>query len=567
MKFLDILAKNFAPEDKVFVGENLKFINKKNGNNFARDFVQTSVEFKNLGKYIGRKLKGEHGDLYICFNPVKDERKKENAQDSFILGVDIDGVPVPTDLAPNYYWETSPDKYQGIYVFDNPLTPKEQESLLRKLIIKYEFDPASADVIHFYRVPSTHNYKYNSVFKVSKMQGKGGCYRKSKFIEDLKDVKLVIKTADIVNEKITVPEDMNFEEVIEKYDLFRFYDHTLGVDRSSWAWMVEMNMIKQGATKAEVKSILLNTPEEVAKFDGDKLDDEINRAFAKTKVKNMTSLGVIKNINGVPNPVITEDDIKIVQYDEVKEIDEDEAWLVENLWANHSVGLVGAPSKSFKSTFVLNMACAVASGKPFEGNRTKQGGVLIVQGENDLSMEKKKIKEITGEDNLPIYFVKSRITLENVIKLKKTIIKNKIKLLILDPLYLLFGSGDINKHSDITRKLESLTRLRNLTGVSIILVHHSRKLERGAKITTSDLYGSSFIEGWYESMLLLQRKTKDSSTMTTYFRNFKSGDKYVVKVDDDMRCKLYLVEDDDEFDKEETPLGAIKNVPSAQSVG
>lgn len=41
MKFLDILAKNFSPDDEVFLGENLKFINEKNGNIFSRNFVQT----------------------------------------------------------------------------------------------------------------------------------------------------------------------------------------------------------------------------------------------------------------------------------------------------------------------------------------------------------------------------------------------------------------------------------------------------------------------------------------------------------------------------------------------
>lgn len=563
MKFLDILAKNFSPDEEVFIGENLKFINEKNGNIFSRNFVQNKVAFKNLKDYIGRKVKGEHGDMYICFTPVIGERKKDNAQDTYIIGVDIDGVPIPTDFPPSYYWETSPDKYQGIYVFDNKLSPVEHESLLRKLIIKYNFDPASADIIHFYRIPSTHNYKYKSVFKVSKMQGKGSCYRKSDFMKAFKDVKIVLNKDNVGTGDIEVPEELDFEEVKDKYNLYNYFSDIYNQDRSTWAWCIERAMIKQGATKPEVKIVMMNAPEEIAKFEGDKLDEEVHRAFAKNEVKGMTSFGALKVVNKEPNNYVTVDDIDIVQYGDVKEINEDEAWLIENFWANHSVGLVGAPSKSFKSTFVLNMACAVASGKPFDGNKTKQGSVLIVQGENDLSMEKKKIIEITGETNLPIYFVKSQINLSNVTKLKQIIKQKKIKLLILDPLYLLFGNGDINKHSDITDKLSKLTKLRNDTGVSIILVHHSRKLERGAKITTSDLYGSSFIEGWYESMLLLQRKTKDSSTLTTYFRNFKSGDKYVVKVNDNMQCNVYPINDEDEFEEEkpEADFGVL-NVSS-----
>ena len=64
------------------------------------------------------------------------------------------------------------------------------------------------------------------------------------------------------------------------------------------------------------------------------------------------------------------------------------------------MGIIGAPSKSFKSTFALNLACAVATGKPFDGREVKQGAVLILQGENNLSMEQHKIYSITGETDL-----------------------------------------------------------------------------------------------------------------------------------------------------------------------
>ena len=53
------------------------------------------------------------------------------------------------------------------------------------------------------------------------------------------------------------------------------------------------------------------------------------------------------------------------------------------------------------------------------------------------------------------------------------------------------------------------------------------------------MYGSAFIEGWYESMILLQRTSNNSSRMTTFFRNHKSGDVYDLVVDDNMGCKAY----------------------------
>ena len=39
-------------------------------------------------------------------------------------------------------------------------------------------------------------------------------------------------------------------------------------------------------------------------------------------------------------------------------------WLIEGLWADEAVGIVGGEPKSFKSFLVLDMAVAVASGSP-----------------------------------------------------------------------------------------------------------------------------------------------------------------------------------------------------------
>ena len=169
-------------------------------------------------------------------------------------------------------------------------------------------------------------------------------------------------------------------------------------------------------------------------------------------------------------------------------------------------------------------------------------------------MEQHKIYSITGETELPIYFVDDNITMDHIYKLKDSILELGVKLLIIDPMYLLFGSGDINKHKDIVLRLEMLSNLSKKTNCSIMLVHHSRKLERGAKIQTSDMYGSAFIEGWYESMILLQRQSNNSSRMVTYFRNHKSGDVYDLVVDDNMGCKAYKRNDDSGYEPDKMEL-------------
>lgn len=579
-KFIELLQRNFGEKDLVNFGVNKKFYLERKvkedpefEDRFSRDFEQAKHYVKHIGSQV-KALRDKY-DLYLSFTPTGGkERKKTNAQDTYIIAQDIDGAPIPTDLPPSYYWETSPNKYQGVWVLDNKVNPQEHEILCRKLVKKYGFDPCGVDIVHLYRIPSTVNHKYATDFKVSGLQGEGTVYRKRDFMKYLED-------EDISSRAVVEHEDIEYlnldlDAVLEEYNAFKEFTHELAVDRSEWAWKLEQKMIMNGASKEEVKFVLLNAPDGKAKFTEETVDAEVNRAFAKSEslaeeseeevelVTELTSKMSIEEQGGKSIKTVSKKGKKrkskfnIVRVDEIEPFDPTDFWLIEDFWENGSVGVIGAPSKSFKSTFALNLACAVATGKPFDGRKVKQGAVLIIQGENNLSMEQHKIYAVTGCDTPPpIYFVDDNITMEQVYRLENDIRELGVKLLIIDPMYLLFGSGDINRHQDIVERLEMLTRLSKNTGCAVMLIHHSRKLERGAKITTSDMYGSAFIEGWYESMILLQRKSNNSSTMTTYFRNHKSGDVYDLVVDDNMGCRAFARKGESAYDAEEADFSVL----------
>ena len=579
-KFIELLQRNFGEKDLVNFGVNKKFYLERKvkedpefEDRFSRDFEQAKHYVKHIGSQV-KALRDKY-DLYLSFTPTGGkERKKTNAHDTYIIAQDIDGAPIPTDLPPSYYWETSPNKYQGVWVLDNKVNPQEHEILCRKLVKKYGFDPCGVDIVHLYRIPSTVNHKYATDFKVSGLQGEGTVYRKRDFMKYLEDV-------DISSRAVVEHEDIEYlnldlDAVLEEYNAFKEFTHELAVDRSEWAWKLEQKMIMNGASKEEVKFVLLNAPDGKAKFTEETVDAEVNRAFAKSEslaeeseeevelVTELTSKMSIEEQGGKSIKTVSKKGKKrkskfnIVRVDEIEPFDPTDFWLIEDFWENGSVGVIGAPSKSFKSTFALNLACSVATGKPFDGRKVKQGAVLIIQGENNLSMEQHKIYAVTGCDTPPpIYFVDDNITMEQVYRLENDIRELGVKLLIIDPMYLLFGSGDINRHQDIVERLEMLTRLSKNTGCAVMLIHHSRKLERGAKITTSDMYGSAFIEGWYESMILLQRKSNNSSTMTTYFRNHKSGDVYDLVVDDNMGCRAFARKGESAYDAGEADFSVL----------
>ena len=564
-KFMTLLQRNFGESDSLYFGINRKFYNSKQENPFGREFDEMRVSLAELPKII-KKNKTDF-DLYLCFTPIDkgEQRLKSNAKDTYIIAQDIDGVPIPEDLPPSYYWETSPGKFQGVWVMDNKLTPKEQEEINRKLIAKYGFDATGADVVHYYRIPGTLNHKYASTFKVSGLQGNGTVYRKRDFIKALKDVVPPVYVDGDTSKELIPLGRFDLDDLLDKYRVETDYLKDEGIDKSSWSFRIGMKMARKGATKAQVKFVILNAPEGMQKFTEKTVDSEVHRIFAKMEAKDYEDKPKHKldqkvsppDLSGISKKGVKENLLSVVKVSDIEPYDDKDFWLIEDFWQNGSVGIVGAPSKSFKSTLTLNLACAVATGRPFDGRKVKQGPVLIVQGENSLSIEQSKIYSITGETDLPIYFVDSNWDMTKIMLLKDTIIKHGIKLLIIDPMYLLFGAGDINKHQDITERLTKLSLLRDQTGCSIMLVHHSRKLERGAKIQTADMYGSAFIEGWYESMLLLQRTGVQSSRLVTYFRNHKSGDVYNLVVDDNMGCKAYKQDDSSDFDKQEAKVDSI----------
>ena len=75
-------------------------------------------------------------------------------------------------------------------------------------------------------------------------------------------------------------------------------------------------------------------------------------------------------------------------------------WLVEGLWADQAVGIVGGEPKSCKSFLVLDMAVAVASGSPclrhFPVPRT--GRVLLYAAEDAPHVVRQRLEGICGLD-------------------------------------------------------------------------------------------------------------------------------------------------------------------------
>lgn len=538
-KFKDVLSLNFGKDDEIHVG-----LLASSG-----QFNNGTITLDEIDEYI-TEYKDDY-NVFMCYAPIDGEdRLLENAKPTRFLVADIDGAEIPKEFPPSYYWETSPNKYQGLWISDKVIAPKDYEVLAHAMVKKFKFDSAS-DIVHLYRIPTTVNHKYATPQEVSEPKGDGVVYRRQDIFEILEfdKYKKGTKKKKVKGKKIPNKE-YDLEELYKKYGVKPLVEREI-TDRSAYVYAIAKALYEQGAKSSEVKFVVMSTDQD--KWDRDEIDKVLLRIKSKTKRRKKVS----SSVN------ISEDEVHIIGINDVKEGEHGEEWLIEGLWEYDSVGLIVAPPKSYKSTLITNMAAAVASGKPFDGRKVIQGGVLILQGENSLVAEKSRLINIAGTTDFPIYYVQSSINLDNIEVLKRTIIENSIKMLVVDPLYLLFGSGNMNHQVDVTPKLRNLTELRKETGCSIILVHHTRKTDGSSDLSTSDINGSGFFEGWYESLIMLQPPRRTVVRKVKMFNRFRNhvGSEGTIRIDDSLKMTLNL---DDDFggeyseDKPDKPINTRK---------
>jgi hypothetical protein len=112
------------------------------------------------------------GDLYFCPNAFQGpSRQKQLTLPSRILYQDLDeSDPRDLPLEPELWWETSPGRYQALWVLDREVEPQELAQLNRALNRASHADPGTWNLTRLLRVPGSWNAKRGC--RVSRAYGK-----------------------------------------------------------------------------------------------------------------------------------------------------------------------------------------------------------------------------------------------------------------------------------------------------------------------------------------------------------------------------------------------------------
>lgn len=190
-------------------------------------------------------------------------------------------------------------------------------------------------------------------------------------------------------------------------------------------------------------------------------------------------------------------------------------WLVQDLWLDQAVGIIGGEPKSYKSFVSAQIATCVAAGKPIFGKyAVTQGRVLMFNAEDRPQMTRSRIAQMCRAldvdlATLDVHLISIPVFRldddEQVASLRRTVAKLKPTLLILDPLRDLHGK-DENDAQVVAALLGHLRVIQREYGCAVLLVHHMAKQSEIKRRAGQRLRGSSALHGWVDSALYLQHK-------------------------------------------------------------
>jgi hypothetical protein len=230
---------------------------------------------------------------------------------------------------------------------------------------------------------------------------------------------------------------------------------------------------------------------------------------------------------------------------------EQQRWLVDGLWSDEAVGIIGGEPKCGKSFLALDLAVAVAAGIPclrrFAVSRP--GRVLLYPAEDALHIVRRRLDGICAAAGISLAALdvqvitapSLRLDLEaDRASLDETVARLQPRLLVLDP-FVRLHRIDENASGEVAPVLAFLRELQRRHAIAVVLVHHARK---GASTIRAGqaLRGSSEFHAWGDSNLYLRRDCDDRIVLTALALELVQPERPAAPTSLDQRITAVLAE-------------------------
>lgn len=200
---------------------------------------------------------------------------------------------------------------------------------------------------------------------------------------------------------------------------------------------------------------------------------------------------------------------------------------------------LGGSSKAFKTWTLLDLAYSVALGVPWLGFPTAQGKVLFVNFEIQPQAWQRRIAALARAKkielkpgaiclwNLRGFAADFRQLIPRIIERAR---REGFSLIVLDPIYKLYGGTDENAAGDVAALLNSLERLAVETGAAVAYGCHFAKGNASQKETIDRISGSGVFARDPDSLLIFTKhEAEDAFAVEPILRNFPPVEPFVVR--------------------------------------
>lgn len=230
-------------------------------------------------------------------------------------------------------------------------------------------------------------------------------------------------------------------------------------------------------------------------------------------------------------------------------------YILKHFLPAQSLCSIYGPSGSYKSFLAVSWACHIAAGLSWAGKKVTPGAVLYVVGEGGVGVPRRirAWEQMYGKHaknlwlvNRPVFPVREAEVAEVILAAKQIEAESgePVRMVVIDTLARCFGGNDENDARDMGAFIEGCDVIKQKTGATVLVVHHSGKDEaKGARGSSSfraalDTEFNVKREGDGKAFILTCTKMKDAEEPERNAYDLKPAELYT---DDDGEVICSLV--------------------------
>lgn len=194
-------------------------------------------------------------------------------------------------------------------------------------------------------------------------------------------------------------------------------------------------------------------------------------------------------------------------------------YYVEDL-LSPGLSILASEPKSGKSFMAMELALALAEGRPIWGRSTIQCNVIYCCLEDSLARVQRRMRQLTDHPVSGVYYMLDCMSigegLVEDLEYALSIVPN-VGVIIIDTLQRVRRGAKTsgNAYADDYEALTILKQYADKHGIAVLCIHHTRKL-RSVSDPMADISGTQGIGGTADTLIVLRKKSRFNHNATLY---------------------------------------------------